>query len=261
MKGAKRISFSYQLELGKKLYFASDFHLGVPSFEASLSREKKIVKWLEHIRNDASAIFLVGDIFDFWFEYQEAIPKGYVRFQGKLAELADAGINIYFFPGNHDLWYREYFKKEIGVRIFEGPISLELGTKRFLVGHGDGLGDGDRAFKFIKRIFTSKIAQWLYRWIHPDVGIWLAKYWSSSSRSKNLTKDEVFLGEKEVLFQYCKAMEQLSHHDYYLFGHRHLPLEMEISNKSTYINLGEWVKANSYLEYDGNQATLQYFTS
>jgi len=244
---------------GKKVYFASDFHLGVPHVEESLKREKYIIKWLELIKRDASAIFLVGDLFDFWFEYSKVIPKGFVRFQGKIAELSDAGIEIHFCTGNHDLWVKDYFIQELGVTIHREPIQLEIGTKKFFISHGDGLGKGDSVFKVIRWVFRSGLAQWLFERLHPNFGVSIAQRWSKISRKKSHSKEEVPLGEKERLFQYCKSIEANSHHDFYVFGHRHLALEMRVSASSTYFNLGEWFDEGHYLEFDGNHAALKSF--
>ncbi len=246
---------------GKKIYFASDFHLGVPNRSTSLEREKKIIKWLEHIHGNASAIFFVGDLFDFWFEYRHVVPKGFVRLQGKLAELSDQGIPLYLFAGNHDLWISDYIAEELGVEIFRNPIQIDINQKRFFIGHGDGLGKGDYPYKVIKKIFTAKIAQWVFRWIHPDIGISIAQFWSHSSKEKSKKKDERFIGEKEILFNFCQQIEKNEHHDYYVFGHRHMPLEMKLSNRSTYFNLGEWINSNTYLEFDGEKAALLQFNT
>ena len=260
MKSLKRIDSLVELSPGKKIYFASDFHLGAPDDESSRLREKRIAQWLEHIRTDASAIFLVGDLFDFWFEYKHAIPKGFTRFLGKLSELVDSGIPIYVFSGNHDLWYRDYFTKELQIPIFQDPISLKIGEVSFFIGHGDGLGNGDHAFKAIKRLFTASVPQWFFKWIHPDIGIPLAKFWSNSSRKRNVRRDEKFLGNDEVLLKFCQEREKEDHHDYYIFGHRHLPLEMKVTDESLYFNLGEWFEANTYLVFDGKEASLLRFS-
>ncbi len=253
------ISSFKELPSNKKLYFASDFHLGIPDEESSLKREKKIIKWLEHISHDASAIFLVGDIFDFWFEYINTIPKGFIRFQGKLAELSDRGIPIFLFTGNHDLWMKDYFPSELGVKVFKHPILLEVNQKRLYVGHGDGLGPGDRVYKIVKRIFKNRICNWMFQWIHPNIGVALAQYWSRKSRLANGEHDEEFQGDSERLWAYAKTINQITHHDYYIFGHRHLPLELPVSDSSTYFNLGEWVNQYTYLEFDGDKALLKVF--
>ncbi|PSR53666.1 UDP-2,3-diacylglucosamine hydrolase [Adhaeribacter arboris] len=247
------------LSPGKKIYFASDFHLGVPDAASSLAREKKIVRWLDQIKKDAELIILVGDIFDFWFEYKHAIPRGFIRLQGKLAELTDNGIAVYFFTGNHDMWMFDYFTKELNIPIIRKPISTQFNDKTFFIGHGDGLGPKDYTYKVLKRIFANKMCQWLFARVHPNFGIGLATKWSQRSRISNTVKDEVFKGEKEWLITFCRNMEQRTHHDYYIFGHRHLPIDIQINNQARYVNLGEWVNFYSYAVFDGHQLTLHYF--
>ncbi|NVJ85836.1 MAG: UDP-2,3-diacylglucosamine diphosphatase [Algoriphagus sp.] len=251
--------FNYQLQ-DKKLFFASDFHLGAPNEQESLDREQKIIRWLDQIQDEAAAIFLVGDIFDFWFEYKEVIPKGFIPFISKIHQLREKKIPILFFTGNHDLWMKDYFTEQLGIPVYHHPIEIVVNEKRILVGHGDGLGPGDKKYKLLKKVFTNPLAQWLFRWFHPDLGIKLAKAWSSSSRISNIEKNENhFLGEDEWLWQYCKEIEKRKHHDFYIFGHRHLPLELEVGKNSTYYNLGEWVSQYTYLEFDGHKAKLLRF--
>ncbi|MGK7391985.1 MAG: UDP-2,3-diacylglucosamine diphosphatase [Candidatus Cyclobacteriaceae bacterium M2_1C_046] len=248
------------LPAGKKVYFASDFHLGAPDKDSSRKREKKIIEWLESIRKDAHSIFLLGDLFDFWFEYKHAIPKGFIRFQGKLAELVDEGINIIIFTGNHDMWMFDYFPKEFSIPVYKEPHQITINNKNLLIGHGDGLGPGDLNYKLLKRIFRSRVSQWLFARIHPNTGIGIANFWSGRSRISNLKKnEEQFLGEKEFLWQFCKKIEKAEHHDYYIFGHRHLVLELEVGTNSRYINLGEWVTGSNYAIFDGNQLKLHTF--
>lgn len=245
---------------GKKLFFASDFHLGAPSHQASKAREKRIIRWLDQISEEAAAVFLVGDIFDFWFEYAEVIPKGFIPFISKISQLRDRGIPVLFFTGNHDLWMKDYFTVELGIPVYTHPIEITVEGKKILVGHGDGLGPGDQTYKILKKVFTNPFAKWLFKWLHPDLGIRLAKAWSGHSRITNSSKNENhFLGEDEWLWQYCKEVEKRVHHDYYIFGHRHLPLELEVGKNATYFNLGEWVSQNTYLEFDGNTAKLKSF--
>ena len=251
-----------QLNSGKKLYFASDFHLGVPDYDASLTREKRIVRWLDTVSADAQAIYLLGDIFDFWFEYGHAIPKGFIRLQGKLAELRDKGLPIYFFTGNHDMWMFDYFEKELGIIIYREPQVLEIGNHKLLIGHGDGLGPGDNTYKFLKKFFNSSICQWLFARIHPNLGIGIANYWSKKSRISNTRMEEKFEGEEnEFLLTYCRELEKSSHYDFYVFGHRHLPLDLKVGENSRYLNLGEWVHFNTYAEYDGQEFTLKTFSA
>jgi UDP-2,3-diacylglucosamine hydrolase len=250
-----------QLPAGKKIFFASDFHLGAPDFEQSRLREQKIIRWLQSIESEAEVIFLVGDIFDFWFEYRSAIPKGFVRLQGKLAELTDRGISVIFFSGNHDMWMFDYFTKEMGIPIFHKPQEWQINQFRFLIAHGDGLGPGDYTYKIIQKIFRNPICQWLFARLHPNFGIGLASFLSRRSRARNLKKasEEQFLGEKEWLWQYCKDIEKQTHHDFYVFGHRHLPLDLEVGAGSRYLNLGEWLKYDTYGVFDGQSMQIVRF--
>jgi UDP-2,3-diacylglucosamine hydrolase len=244
----------------KKIYFASDFHLGVPNYASSLEREKRIIIWLDQIKRDAHSIYLLGDIFDFWFEYNHAIPKGFIRFQGKLAELRDAGIPIYFFTGNHDMWMFDYFTKELDIMIYRKPQILQINGKVLLIGHGDGLGPGDSMYKIQKKFFNSKVCQWLFARIHPNLGMGIAQLWSKQSRLANTKREEKFNGEEnEFLLSYCKTIEKETHHDFYVFGHRHLPLDLEVGVNSRYINLGEWVHFNTYAEFDGQAVALKTY--
>ena len=232
------------------IYFASDFHLGAPTREDSKIREKSIVCWLDYIAQDASEIYLMGDVFDFWFEYKRVIPKGFSRLFGKLAELSDQGIKLHFFIGNHDMWVKTYFIEEFNMTIHTKPMSLVLFGKRFYIGHGDGLGPGDRGYKFIKRFLRSSICQWAFARLHPNFGIRIAQYFSNKSR-KGSIKDKVFNGkEKEWLYLFALEMQEKDPHDFYVFGHRHLPLNLE-ANGAHYINLGEWISSNTFLKADG----------
>jgi len=242
-----------------KIYFASDLHLGVPNREKSLVREKLFVQWLDEIKNDAEAIYLVGDIFDFWFEYKKAVPKGYVRLLGKLAEISDSGIPIHIFTGNHDMWLFDYLEDEINAHIYREPIEISMKGKRFFISHGDGLGPGDNGYKLIKKIFKNKLCQWLFERIHPNLGISIAQYWSKKSRIANGEKDESYYGEKEWLTQFCKEKMKTIEVDYFIFGHRHLPLEVDLGNNTIYINLGEWVNYNSYAVFDGKRLELKRY--
>ena len=249
-----------QLPSSQKIYFASDFHLGVPDHQSSLQREMKVIRWLDEIKADAHAIYLLGDIFDFWFEYKYTIPKGFIRLQGKLAELTDGGLPIHFFTGNHDMWMFDYFPKELNIRIHREPLELVVGRQSLLIGHGDGLGPGDLSYKVLKKFFGSAICQWLFGCIHPNFGMRLANYWSKNSRINNQKQPELE-GDDEFLLTYCREMEQQQHRDFYIFGHRHLPLDLPVGEQSRYINLGEWVNYNTYACYDGQTVELRKFES
>jgi len=234
----------------KKIYFASDQHLGAPTPEASLPREKRFVAWLDTIKEDAGTIFLLGDLFDFWFEYKTVVPKGFVRVLGKLAELKDVGIDIYFFVGNHDLWMRDYFQKELNIPVFHKPQEFDINGKFFLIGHGDGLGPSDHGYKRMKKVFTFPFFKWLFRWLHPDIGVRLGHYFSVKNKLISGDEDARFLGEEnEWLAQYCRKKLTEKHYDFFVFGHRHLPLEIELNNNSTYINLGDWIQYFTYGEF------------
>jgi UDP-2,3-diacylglucosamine hydrolase len=249
-----------ELSTKKKIYFASDFHLGVPSYEKSLERERLIVQWLDEAKKDAAEIFLMGDVFDFWFEYRQTAPKGFVRLLGKIAEITDSGIPVSFFTGNHDMWMFEYLPKEIGITIHRQPITRVYNGKKFYLGHGDGLGPGDHGYKFIKKVFANKFCQWLFARLHPNFGMGMAHYWSNKSRLSNGPEDKKFHGdENEWLAIYSREILKKEHFDYFIFGHRHLPLDIRLSENSRYINLGEWVNYNSYAVFDGNELELKYY--
>ena len=251
-----------QYPSAKKIYFLSDFHLGAPDYETSLVREKRVVKFLDEIKNDAAQIFILGDLFDFWYEYKNVVPKGFVRILGKLAELTDSGIQIHFFVGNHDMWMKGYFEKELNIKVYHHPEEFELNGKKFLIGHGDGLGPGDHRYKALKKVFRNKFSQWLFGIMHPRLGIGIADYFSSKSRAATGKTDERFLGEdKEWLIIFSREMLKTKHYDYFIFGHRHLPIDFKLNDATHYINLGDWIKYNSYVIFDGENAHLKFYTN
>lgn len=248
------------LTAGKKIYFISDFHLGVPNDKDSRKREDKIVAWLNSISHDVQILYLMGDVFDYWFEYKEVVPRGYVRLLGKLAELSDAGVELHYFTGNHDMWVFDYLPKEIGLQIHRAPIQKEYNGKKFFLGHGDGLGPGDFGYKFIKKVFANKLAQWLFARVHPNTGIGLMKFFSRRSRIATGTSDDVYLGDdKEWLMIFSREVLQKEHYDYFIFGHRHLPLDKLLNDQSRYINLGEWINHFRFAEFDGAELSLKKF--
>jgi UDP-2,3-diacylglucosamine hydrolase len=246
-----------QLPPGKRIYFLSDFHLGAPDHASSLVREKHIVQFLESTRKDAAEIFIVGDLFDFWYEYRTVVPKGYTRILGKMAEITDSGIPVHFFTGNHDMWMKGYFEQELHIPVYHEPRSFEWNDRKFLIGHGDGLGPGDHGYKFMKKIFRNRFCQWLFGILPPAFGVGLANYLSRSSRAVTGQVDDHFLGEeKEWLIGYCKEMLRLSYFDYFIFGHRHLPIDFSLPGGSRYINLGDWIRYNTYAVFDGEKCSL-----
>ena len=245
---------------GKKIYFASDNHLGAPTSEASRPREKKFVAWLDDIKQDAAAIFLMGDLFDFWFEYKTVVPKGFTRTLGKLAEISDSGIPIYYFVGNHDLWMNGYFEEELNIPVYHKPKEFTFNNKTFLIGHGDGLGPGDKGYKRMKKVFTNPFGKWLFRWLHPDIGVRIAQYLSVKNKLISGDEDAKFLGEdNEWLVQYCKRKLETKHNDFFIFGHRHLPMEITLNETSKYINLGDWIQYYTYGVFDGENLELKTY--
>ncbi len=242
---------------GKKVYFASDNHLGAPTLEKSKVREKQFVVWLDTIKEDAAAIYLLGDLFDLWIEYKRVVPKGFVRVLGKLAELADSGIPIHFFVGNHDMWMQDYFETELGIPVYYEPQQITLNNTSFFIGHGDGLGPGDKGYKRMKKVFRNPFIQWLYRLIHPDLGLRIAQHMSLKNRLISGNDDKIYNGpETEWLVHYCKEKLKTQNTNYFIFGHRHLPLDIELSKTSRYINLGDWLEYNTYAVFDGNSVVL-----
>ena len=249
----------------KKIYFASDFHLGMPDFERSLEREKSIVSWLNAISKDASAVYLLGDVFDFWFEYKTVVPKGFVRFLGAISRLTDAGIPVYLFPGNHDLWVGKYLETECGVIVLTEALTIELGNDICYLHHGDGLGPGDTGYKWLKKVFLSKVAQKAFAMIHPGIGVAFAQKLSKKSRLAQNPKEDNYLGDsKEHLTQFCKQHLlncKTQKPKYFIFGHRHLVLDIDLGEGVRYINLGEWLHGSQYAEYDGVELRLKDWVS
>ncbi|MHA6726918.1 UDP-2,3-diacylglucosamine diphosphatase [Chryseobacterium sp. A301] len=236
---------------GKKVYFASDQHFGAPSFKESKVREQKFIRWLEQISSDAQVLFLMGDLFDFWHEWKHVVPKGFVRVLGKLADLHDQGVEIHFFIGNHDLWMKDYFETEIGAKVYFEKQIFKIGDRTFLLAHGDGLGPGDKGYKRMKKLFTNPLAQWAFKWIHPDLAMRIALYLSQKNKMISGEEDKAFLGEdKEFLILYSKEKLKAQHYDYFVYGHRHLPMVLDLDQSgSLYINLGDWISYFTYGEF------------
>ncbi len=241
-----------------KIYFASDVHLGLPGYKESRKREKRFVQWLDEIKYDAKEIILLGDIFDFWFEYKRAIPRGFTRFLGKLCELTDSGITVHFFTGNHDMWIFDYLPEETGIILHKEPVVKEYHGKKFYLAHGDGLGPGDNSYKLLKRIFASRFSQWLFARFHPNIGIWIANTWSTHSRYSRETTP--FEGEdKDWLILYSRKILKKENFDFMIYGHRHLPMDLKLTDNCRYINLGDWITNFTYAVFDGNKMELKKF--
>lgn len=242
-----------------KVYFVSDLHLGVPGRLSSREREALFVKWLDDISVDAEELYLIGDLFDFFFEYNTVVPKGYVRLFGKLAELSDGGLPIYFFTGNHDMWIFDYFEKELGIETYRSPITRTIQGKKLYIGHGDGLGPGDRGYKFIKKVFANKVCQWLFERLHPNFGISLANFWSKQSRYANPSFDR-FHKDTEWLVDYANDYLKHTAIDFFIFGHRHIPIDHKLDNGiSRYINTGEWLHSQSYAIMEDGQIKVVFY--
>jgi UDP-2,3-diacylglucosamine hydrolase len=251
---------SYQIfeDKAESLVFASDFHLGVPDYFSSLEREKKIIDWL-HTYKDSS-IYLIGDLFDFWYEYKHVVPKNYVRILGTLALLRDNGTEIKLFTGNHDLWMFDYFEKELNIPVLRKPIVINAQNKILFVGHGDGLGPDDKGYKLMKKMFTSPLLQWCFSRIHPNFAFGLAHFFSKTSRNAQAEND-VFTGEEnEWLWQYCKRKSaQMPHIDAFIFGHRHLELDLKVNDKTRYLNTGTWLNRPTFVELKNSEIKLKTF--
>ncbi len=245
----------------KKTYFASDAHLGLNIYEDRITAEKRLVRWMDSIKPDCKALYFVGDMFDYWFEYKYVIPKGFVRFIGKMAEFIDEGIPVYLYTGNHDVWMFDYFQKEIGATVCSQETITEIDGKKFYIAHGDGLGDPSLTFRFMRCFFRNKICQALYKWIHPDVTMPFGHAWSRSNRQKKQgNKAEQYLGEEnEFLVQFSKEHAKANDVDYYIFGHRHIELDLTIEEKKRVVILGDWITKFTYAVWDGEQFELKRY--
>lgn len=246
----------------KNVYFISDAHLGSRAIPHGRMQERRLVRFLDTIKHKASAVYMLGDMFDFWYEYRMVVPKGYTRFLGKVSELTDLGVEVHFFTGNHDIWCGDYLEKECGVVLHRQPQTVELGDKVFLLAHGDGLGDPDRKFKFLRAVFHNKICQCLFSCIHPRWAMDFGLTWARHSRLKHgLGGDPGYLGEdKEYLVLYAKEYQK-AHPDvnYYIFGHRHIELDLMLSRSTRVLILGDWISQFTYAVFDGMNLYLESY--
>jgi len=249
-----------QLPKNKYVYFASDFHLGAPDAKSSLLRERKVVNWLDSIKPTCAVLYLMGDVFDFWYDYGVVVPAGYTRLLGKLAEFTDDGIAVYYFTGNHDMWMFNYLKEELNITVIRQAMDVTFNNKKFHLAHGDGLGPGDGAYKFLKKVFRNKICQWLFGWLHPRIGIWLARTWSLNGNKQYNGATHSFKNEEEWLVQYARQKLTNNNFDYFIFGHRHTPVAYPLNSKSTYINLGDWINHFTYAKFNGKKVEVLKYT-
>jgi Uncharacterized protein conserved in bacteria len=247
----------------KKIYFASDIHLGSDVFEDPRLTEKRLVRWLDSIKDEAKVLYLLGDVFDFWFEYKKVVPKGFTRFLGKIAEMSDNGTEIHFFTGNHDIWVYDYLPLEIGVIVHKEPLVTEINGKIFYLAHGDGLGDDSRSFRFIRSIFHHKTCQFLFAALPTRWGIGFAHCWSKHSRKKSDLCSAPYFGEdKEHLVLFAKNyIKEHPETDYLLFGHRHILLDLMLNKKSRMMIIGDWIQYYSYAVFDGEDIRLEQFVT
>lgn len=252
------------MSASKNIYFASDFHLGIPDHDSSLVREKRLVSWLDEISPEAEEIFLMGDVFDFWFEYKSVVPKGYVRLLGKIAEITDAGTPVHLFRGNHDIWAFDYLEKETGMILHRHPEIRFFNGQKFYLGHGDGLGPGDNGYKFLKKVFENRFNQWLFRWLHPDLGARMALYFSRKSRYANMVKEGKKENgtptEEEMLYHYTQSLiDKGIGANYYVFGHRHVPTNHVMPDGSHLVILGDWLSNFTYARFNGSDLELRVY--
>jgi len=249
-----------ELREDQSVFFFSDAHLGIATAGgSSRERENKLIECLDKISGTAAAVFFVGDLFEFWFEYRSVVPKGYVRIISRLLALKEKGIAVYMFTGNHDLWMGKYFEEELGIPVFHDPLEVEINQVRMLVGHGDGLGPGDNMYKLLKKVFRSSLCQWLFRWLHPDIGTVIARTWSLMSRTPPET--ELYHGDdKERILLYARKKRKQTPYDYFIFGHRHLPIDKVLPEGGRYLNIGDWMYHFTYIEYNGREAAIHHYT-
>lgn len=238
-------------------------HFGTDVFGNPAERERRFVRWLDFIRNDVKALYLLGDVFDFWFEYKNCVPQGFTRFLGKIAELSDDGVEIHYFTGNHDVWIFDYLERETGVVVHREPLATQICGKNFFLAHGDGLGDNSRSFKIIRSMFHSRFCQRLFGMIHPSVGIWLAHKWAKHSRMKEFVNPVAYLGEdREHLVLFAKNyIKRFPATDFLVFGHRHIILDIMLSRQSRMLILGDWLQYFSYAVFDGENILIEQFIS
>jgi len=240
----------------EKVYFISDAHLGLGTREEERQKENRLIAFLDHIKNDATQVFILGDLFDAWIEYRTVIPKGFHRMLAKLDELSKKGITLHFLVGNHDCWIRDYFRDELGMKTYNHPFDITINGKKIFLHHGDGLANNDAGYRILKKILRNRFSIWLYSWLHPDLGLKLARSSSKTSRQYTTTKH---YGEGDGMMRYAKEMIDTGY-DIVIMGHRHLPICKE-TGKGTYINLGDWIQSNTYAELDGERIQLKQWKS
>lgn len=248
------------MSIKNKTYFISDVHLGAPALNNNQQREKLLVQWLDTIKEDAQELFLLGDIFDFWFEYKKVIPRGFTRVLGRIADLTDSGVKVHFFTGNHDLWVFDYLPAETGVILHKNEFITHIGDKKFFLAHGDGLDPNDKGYNFLKKIFSNQTAQWVFGRLHPNFAFHMAHTWSKSSRLNKTSEKEEFKVKNESMYKFAEIFLKQEKIDYFIFGHRHKMENIEMENQARFILLGDWITHFSYGVFFENKFELKQFT-
>lgn len=244
----------------KRTYFISDLHIGAKYIPSPIDHQRHVVAWLDEIKHKAKALYLMGDVLDYWYEYRYVVPRGFSRFFGKIAELADSGVEVYWFIGNHDIWIFDYLPQELGVKVVDGNMVKEIDGKRFFLGHGDGVGKRKKSFRFIRSLFRNRIAQKLFSAIHPRWTVPFAHSWSSHSRRSHTDIEKVIERGKQSLLDFAKEYNAASHVDYFVFGHIHCLERIEVAPDSSLIILGDWINLFSYAEFDGKTMRLDCYS-
>lgn len=242
-----------------KIYFVSDVHLGAPAFQNNHQREMLFARWLDSINDDVEELYLMGDIFDFWWEYKKVVPRGFTRILGRIANLTDRGIPVYFFPGNHDLWVFDYLPSELGVKVHREEVIKEISGKKFFLAHGDGLDAEDVGYNRLKKIFTNKTLQWWFSRLHPNFALYIAHKWSGSSRTSKLNREEQFNVNNDGIYNFAHSYLKQESIDYFIFGHRHQMVNMSLSDNSQFVLLGDWITNFSYGVFDGEKLELKKY--
>lgn len=242
-----------------KIFFISDVHLGAPALKNNNEREIRFANWLDDIKDDVAELYLMGDIFDFWWDYKKVVPRGFTRIFGRLADLTDRGIPVHFFVGNHDLWAFDYFQEELGLTIHQNEIVKEIAGKKFLLAHGDGLDASDKGYIFLKKLFTNKTLQWVFSRLHPNFALTVAHNWSKSSRLAKINIEEEFEENKEGMYKFAENFLKQEFVDYFIFGHRHKMVNSKIGEESHFVLLGDWITHFSYGVFDGEKFELKKY--
>lgn len=242
-----------------KIYFVSDVHLGAPALTNNHEREMLFVQWLDEIKNDVAELYLLGDIFDFWYEYKKVVPRGFTRVLGRIADLTDRGIPVHFFTGNHDVWVFDYLPTEVGVILHTNQFITELDGKKFFLAHGDGLDADDKGYLLLKKVFTSRKLQWLFSRIHPNFALSLGHGWSKRSRLSKMDWKEEFKVKNEGMYKFAVSFLKEERIDYFIFGHRHRMVNIEMNKNTRFILLGDWIFHFSYGVFDGERFELKEY--